>query len=146
MLDFLEKIQKDVLKFQETIKQEGDDLLDKFRKMTAKVTSSDAVEQKKKEIEDLLDKKYRDFEPHIEKLIQKIEKRAKKAGIDVSKFEKTVRGLKKKASKAKSKPKTKPKTKKSTTKAKSTKAKSSAKKKIKTKKKTTTKRKAKPAK
>ncbi|MEZ4741247.1 MAG: hypothetical protein R3B45_02175 [Bdellovibrionota bacterium] len=116
MNSFVERLQKDLAMLQSTLQKEGNDLVKKVKKIAAK----NKLDSKAKEIEKLIERKLKTFEPAIETLYKEIKKNAKKAGVDLSKLE---INFKKKTAAAKKKLKTKKKTtkKKSTTKKKTAK-------------------------
>ena len=85
--DFLSKFQKDLDGLQKAIKKEGDDLVKKVKK----AATSDKVVTKRKEIEKLVESKLKKFEPTINKLVHELNTNAKRAGVDLTDLEKTVR-------------------------------------------------------
>ena len=87
MKDFIAKLQKDLNQLQKTIKKEGDDLV-KIVKTTA---TKENLVAKGKEIEILVNKKLKEFEPQITRFMTDVRKNAKKAGIDIDVLEKQFR-------------------------------------------------------
>lgn len=128
MNSFIGRFQKDLNKLQKSLEKEGDDLLAKIKK-AAKAAQKSNVNTKRKEIEKLIEKKIRSFEPAFEKFYHEVKVGARKYGIDLTGFEETV---KRTTRTAKNKLKAVQKdgrkgTKKKSTAAKATKAKTSAK-------------------
>jgi hypothetical protein len=85
--DFLKNFQKDLTQLQKTLKKESDDLLKKVKSTTQK----DHIQAKRKEIEKLIEKNLKKYEPTINKFVAEVHSSAKKAGIDLSEIEKKVR-------------------------------------------------------
>lgn len=137
MKDLITKLQKDLLKFHDSVQQERHELTEKVKSMLDK----GHLEGKGRELEKLIETKLKGFEPAFDRLVKELTKNAKKTGIDLSKFEKEIQAakeaLKKKVSKKTSK-------KKKVSKKKATKKKATEKKETKKKetKKKTTKKKA----
>jgi hypothetical protein len=85
--DFLSKFQKDLDVLQSTIKKEGDDLVKKVKQAANK----DSIATKRADLEKLVEGKLKRFEPAINKFVKDLNKNAQKAGVDLTKLEKTVR-------------------------------------------------------
>lgn len=114
MKDFLSRIQKDFKLLQSTIEKEGNELISKAKKAANDIANNNNVKARTKEIEKLLETKFKKFEPALMKFIHEVSKNAGKYGIDVKDLEGMVRtsvkkaktrfaGAKKKSSKAKAK-------------------------------------------
>ncbi len=85
--DFLEKFQKDLNVLQKTLKREGDDLVKKVK--TA--ANRDNLQAKRKDIELVIEKNLKKYEPTINKFVSELNTSAKKAGVDLSDLEKKVK-------------------------------------------------------
>jgi hypothetical protein len=80
-------MQKDFVKLQKTLKQEIDDLGAKIKG----VANSPNVAAKTRQIEKLLEKQLKNFEPALEKFYSEVKVNAGKYGIDLAGFEKRVK-------------------------------------------------------
>ena len=87
MNHLISRLQKDLVKLQTTIQKEGNDLLEKIKKLDLK----DNISGKKKELEKVIDTKLGRIEPVYNKVMVEIRKNAKKAGIDLVKLEKEIK-------------------------------------------------------
>lgn len=85
--DFINKFQKDLNTLQTQMKREGDDLVKKVKKAASKTN----VEAKRRELERLVEAQMRRFEPKFNSFMKDINANAKKAGIDLSDFEASLR-------------------------------------------------------
>ena len=93
MKDFIKKLQKDLKNLETAVKKDSDELLKKVKSYATKENLTAAGV----EIEKILEKKLKDFEPTINKVVGEIRKNAAKAGINVDNVESTVRSTVKKA-------------------------------------------------
>jgi Cu/Ag efflux pump CusA len=91
MKDFLNRLQKDISRLQETIEKESNDLLAKARKAANEITRNNNVAAKTREIEKLVEQKMKKFEPALYKFLEDLSKNAAKYGLDVSDVEKRVK-------------------------------------------------------
>jgi hypothetical protein len=93
MKDFIKKLQKDLKNLENAIKKDSDELVKKVKSYATKenLTAAGA------EIEKILEKKLKEFEPTINKVVGEIKKNAAKAGINVDQVESKVRSTVKKA-------------------------------------------------
>jgi hypothetical protein len=93
MNSFIKKLQKDLKNLESAVKKDSDELLKKVKAYATKenITAAGA------EIEKVLEKKLKDFEPTINKVVTEIRKNAAKAGINVDTVESKVRSTVKKA-------------------------------------------------
>lgn len=120
MKKLVARIQKDISKLQKTVHKEGNDLLNKIKKIDLKSN----LETTRDELKKVLTAKLKKLEPTYNNFIEELRNNAKKAGIDVSKVEKNLkkkvtqakkqlnlRTQKAKSGTAKAKAKTEPKTK-----------------------------------
>ncbi len=85
--DFLKNFQKDLSQLQKTLKKESDQLLKKVKTSTQK----DSLQAKRSEIEKLIEKNLKKYEPTINKFVADVHKSAKKAGIDLTDIEQKVK-------------------------------------------------------
>jgi hypothetical protein len=85
--DFLSSFQKDLSKLQKTLQKESDALVKKVKSAAQK----DNIQARRKEIEVLVEKNLKKFEPTINKFVHELNKTTKKAGVDLSELEKKVR-------------------------------------------------------
>lgn len=85
--DFLKNFQKDLNVLQKTLKKESDELVKKV-KTTA---NKDSVVAKRKELEQLIEKNLKKYEPTINKFVHELNTSAKKAGVDLTQLEKKVK-------------------------------------------------------
>lgn len=85
--NFLKNFQKDLNILQKTLKKESDDLLKRVKTAAGK----ENVQAKRKELEKLLEKNMKKYEPTISKFVAEVNKNAKKAGVDLTDLEKKVR-------------------------------------------------------
>lgn len=79
MQDFVKRLQKDLGHLQKTLEKEGNDLVKKVKNAANK---RDLV-AKGKDLEKLVEKKLKEFEPTFNKVVANIRKQAKKAGVDL---------------------------------------------------------------
>ncbi len=93
MKDFIKKLQKDLKTLENAVKKDSDELLKKVKSYATKENITAAGV----EIEKVLEKKLKEFEPTINKVVNEIRKNAAKAGINVDSVESTVRSTVKKA-------------------------------------------------
>ena len=93
MKDFIKKLQKDLKNLETAVKKDSDELLKKVKSYATKENITAAGV----EIEKILEKKLKEFEPTINKVVGEIRKNAAKAGINVDNVESTVRSTVKKA-------------------------------------------------
>jgi hypothetical protein len=93
MKDFIKKLQKDLKTLETAVKKDSDELLKKVKSYATKENLTAAGV----EIEKILEKKLKEFEPTINKVVGEIRKNAAKAGINVDNVESTVRSTVKKA-------------------------------------------------
>jgi hypothetical protein len=93
MKDFIKKLQKDLKSLETAIKKDSDELVKKVKSYASKQNISAAGV----EIEKVLEKKLKEFEPTINKVVGEIKKNAAKAGINVDQVETKVRSTVKKA-------------------------------------------------
>lgn len=93
MKDFIKKLQKDLKNLETAVKKDSDELLKKVKSYATKENLTAAGV----EIEKILEKKLKEFEPTINKVVGEIRKNAAKAGINVDNVESTVRSTVKKA-------------------------------------------------
>lgn len=93
MKDFIKKLQKDLKSLETAIKKDSDELVKKVKSYASKENISAAGV----EIEKVLEKKLKEFEPTINKVVGEIKKNAAKAGINVDQVESKVRSTVKKA-------------------------------------------------
>jgi hypothetical protein len=93
MKDFIKKLQKDLKNLETAVKKDSDELLKKVKSYATKENLTAAGV----EIEKILEKKLKEFEPTINKVVGEIRKNAAKAGINVDTVESTVRSTVKKA-------------------------------------------------
>ena len=96
MKKLIARIQSDISKLQDSVQKEGNDLLDKIKKIDLKSN----IEQTKTELKKVLTAKLKKIEPTYHTFVEELRKNVKKAGIDIDKIEK---GIKKKASAMKKK-------------------------------------------
>ena len=87
MKEFIGRVQKDLVKLQQTLKKEIDDFGQKIKS----AAKSRNVTAKTREIERLLETRLRKFEPAIEKFYKEVKANAGKYGIDLSGLERTVK-------------------------------------------------------
>ncbi len=97
MKDFLSRIQKDFKLLQSTIEKEGNELITKAKKAANDIANNNNVKARTREIEKLLESKFKKFEPALMKFISEVSKNAGKYGIDVKDLEGMVRTSVKKA-------------------------------------------------
>ena len=93
MKDFIKKLQKDLKSLEHAIKKDSDELVKKVKTYASKENLAAAGV----EIEKVLEKKLKEFEPTINKVVGEIRKNAAKAGINVDTVESKVRSTVKKA-------------------------------------------------
>ena len=93
MKDFIKKLQKDLKSLEHAIKKDSDELVKKMKTYASKENLAAAGV----EIEKVLEKKLKEFEPTINKVVGEIRKNAAKAGINVDTVESRVRSTVKKA-------------------------------------------------
>ncbi|MEI6399879.1 MAG: hypothetical protein WCO71_14010, partial [Pseudomonadota bacterium] len=93
MKSFIKKLQKDLKNLETAVKKDSDELLKKVKAYATKENLSAAGH----EIEKVLEKKLKEFEPTINKVVGEIRKNAAKAGINVDSVGSTVRSTVKKA-------------------------------------------------
>jgi hypothetical protein len=93
MKDFIKKLQKDLKSLETAIKKDSDELVKKVKSYATKENLSAAGV----EIEKVLEKKLKEFEPTINRVVGEIKKNAAKAGINVDQVESKVRSTVKKA-------------------------------------------------
>jgi adenosylmethionine-8-amino-7-oxononanoate aminotransferase len=93
MKDFIKKLQKDLKSLEHAIKKDSDELVKKMKTYASKENLAAAGV----EIERVLEKKLKEFEPTINKVVGEIRKNAAKAGINVDTVESKVRSTVKKA-------------------------------------------------
>lgn len=93
MKDFIKKLQKDLKSLEHAIKKDSDELVKKVKSYATKENISAAGV----EIEKVLEKKLKEFEPTINRVVGEIRKNAAKAGINVDTVESKVRSTVKKA-------------------------------------------------
>ena len=93
MKDFIKKLQKDLKNLESAVKKDSEELIKKVKSYATKENISAAGA----EIEKILEKKLKDFEPTINKVVGEIKKNAAKAGINVDNVENRVRSTMKKA-------------------------------------------------
>lgn len=93
MKDFIKKLQKDLKSLEHAIKKDSDELVKKVKTYASKENLAAAGI----EIEKVLEKKLKEFEPTINKVVGEIRKNAAKAGINVDTVESKVRSTVKKA-------------------------------------------------
>lgn len=94
MKDFIKKLQKDLKSLEHAIKKDSDELVKKVKSYASKENITAAGV----EIEKVLEKKLKEFEPTINRVVGEIRKNAAKAGINVDNVETKVRSTVKKAS------------------------------------------------
>ena len=94
MKKLIARIQRDISKLQKTVHKEGNDLLNKIKKLDLKSN----LESTRDELRKVLSAKLKKMEPTYHNFIEELRKNAKRAGIDVTKVEKN---LKKKVTQAK---------------------------------------------
>lgn len=85
--DFLSNFQKDLNTLQKSVKKESEDLVAKLKTAANK----DSVQAKRKELEQMVEKNLKKFEPTINKFVHELNVSAKKAGVDLTELEKKVR-------------------------------------------------------
>lgn len=85
--EFLSNFQKDLNTLQKSVKKESEDLVQKLKTAANK----DSVQAKRKELEQMVEKKLKKFEPTINKFVHELNVSAKKAGVDLTELEKKVR-------------------------------------------------------
>lgn len=85
--EFMASFQKDLATLQKTIKKESDDLVSKVKTAAQK----DNLQAKRKEIEQLVEKNLKKYEPTINRFVHDLNKSAMKAGVDLTELEKKVR-------------------------------------------------------
>jgi adenosylmethionine-8-amino-7-oxononanoate aminotransferase len=93
MKSFIKKLQKDLKNLETAVKKDSDELLKKVKAYATKENLTAAGQ----EIEKVLEKKLKEFEPTINKVVGEIRKNAAKAGINVDSVESTVRSTVKRA-------------------------------------------------
>lgn len=93
MKDFIKKLQKDLKSLETAIKKDSDELVKKVKSYATKENLTAAGV----EIEKVLEKKLKEFEPTLNKVVSEIRKNAAKAGINVDQVESQVRSTVKKA-------------------------------------------------
>jgi len=93
MKDFIKKLQKDLKNLETAVKKDSDELIKKVKSYATKENLAAAGS----EIEKILGKKLKEFEPTINKVVGEIKKNAAKAGINVDTVESKVRSTVKKA-------------------------------------------------
>jgi len=82
-----QRFEKELTKLQKVLQKEGNLLLKRIKK--ADLTSN--LDKKRKELEDLVEKKLKGFEPAYHKFITELQKQAKNAGLDLVKLEKQLK-------------------------------------------------------
>jgi hypothetical protein len=85
--EFMANFQKDLATLQKTIMKESDDLVTKVKTAAQK----DNLQAKRKEIEQIVEKNLKKYEPTINRFVHDLNKNAKKAGVDLTQLEKKVR-------------------------------------------------------
>lgn len=85
--EFLSNFQKDLNTLQKSVKKESEDLVQKLKTAANK----DSVQAKRKELEQMVEKNLKKFEPTINKFVHELNVSAKKAGVDLTELEKKVR-------------------------------------------------------
>lgn len=85
--EFLSKFQKDLDQLQKSLKKEGDDIVKKVKTATQK----DNIQAKRQEIEQLIEKNLKKYEPTINKFVAELNTSAKRAGVDLTDLEQKVR-------------------------------------------------------
>lgn len=87
MKDFFKKLQSDVTSIQKSLETQKKDLI----KMVNKYADKDQLIQKGLELEQVVEKQLKKYEPSIEKVLARVRDNAKKAGVDFEKYEKKFR-------------------------------------------------------
>ncbi len=85
--EFLSNFQKDLNTLQKSVKKESEDLVQKLKTAANK----DSVQAKRAELEQMVEKNLKKFEPTINKFVHELNVSAKKAGVDLTELEKKVR-------------------------------------------------------
>lgn len=85
--DFLSKFQKDLNMLQKSLKKESDDIVKKVKAATKK----DNIQAKRHEVEALIEKNLKKYEPTINKFVHELNSSAKRAGVDLTELEQKVR-------------------------------------------------------
>ena len=88
MKKVIARFQKDIGKLQETLQKESNDLIDKVKHLEL----IDSIDGKKRELEKIFQKKLKKLEPAYLQFVGELRKNAKKAGIDIDKLEKEIKG------------------------------------------------------
>ena len=96
MRKIISRFQKDLGKLQATLQKESNDLLEKVKHLEL----IDSLDVKKRELEKLFQKKLKKLEPAYLQFVGELRKNAKKAGIDIDKIEKDIKGKANVASKS----------------------------------------------
>lgn len=97
MNEILNKVQNDLGKLQKTLEREGEMLLGKLKEVANKAASNKNVQAKREEIERLVEKQIKRFEPALDKFYSELKTTAGKYGVDMDKVETKVRDVKEKA-------------------------------------------------
>lgn len=87
MKDFVKKLQKDLNVLKKDLEKESNELLKRVKTLATK----ENLMKKGKEIEVVVEKQLKRFEPTLNKVLQEVRKNARKAGLDVDKIEKSLR-------------------------------------------------------
>jgi hypothetical protein len=89
---FKDRFYKDFQRFQSLIEKEGTDLLTKIKTLDLK----ENLESQKGHMAKMIEKKIKTFEPACLKFLEEIKKNAKKAGIEITLFDKVTKKTAKK--------------------------------------------------
>ena len=86
MKKLITKFQKELMHLQDTLQKESGEILGKLKNLDLK----ENLESKRKELEKIIERKYKTFLPTANRFANELRKIAKTAGIDIDKWEKTV--------------------------------------------------------
>ncbi len=86
MKKLITKFQKELLHLQESLQKESSDILNKLTHLDLK----ENLDSKRKELEKIIERKYKTFLPTANRFANELRKIAKTAGIDIDKWEKTM--------------------------------------------------------
>lgn len=95
MKKLIARIQKDISKLQDAVHKEGNDLIEKIKKLDLKSN----LDQTKDDLMKLVSAKLKKIEPTYHNFVDEVRKNAKKAGIEIEKFEKNIKAKAKGAKK-----------------------------------------------
>ncbi len=86
----LNRVQTDWTKIQKTLEKESEVLVDRLLTAANKAANNQAVLEKRRELERLVETQYKKFEPKLDRFYKDLKGTAEKYGVNVQKLEKGV--------------------------------------------------------